>query len=1170
MISSPLPSPYDSPDHNGVTRPRLPTPKNSFYRFTSHTGYTLPLSIPSSSFTSNPSSRNSPTSAPSLVDTNSAQTTPESLQPVRYPLAFPSAPFSLPESAMSHSPPPTSSPTAMAEAVAISKSPGLIRRISRGAHTRLTRQRGNGANTRRDHSAGPVIMRRRSDSRVANNDPRETAGWDVSDYDLDPENEEAIEDPVEPTISHESIVNALGITSAGRTSGAPAPEGAVAPIRNSILEGGTFLTKVTKKKRHNMKFRLDFESAKVTWDPSRPSKTFYIDDVREIRIGAEAKNYREEFQISSDVEDRWFTIIYSDPDQSKGRSIKAMHLIAPNNFLFQLWTSTLETVSRSRIEMMAGLAGTGEKTARALWRRNFDKHFKGAEHSEDDEKLDFTNTVKLCRSLQINSSESALKAQFDKAGEQSGYLRFNQFLAFVRRLKERRELRPIYDSTKGSGNELDISNFFRFLQEKQGVDVAGDLDYWVSVFEKFARKPRANSSASSPGTDVAISTMTFQGFQAFLTSPANHVLTQTRTDVSLDRPLNEYFISSSHNTYLLGRQVAGHSSTEAYIIALQKGCRCIEIDCWDGSDGRPIVVHGRTLTTSVLFADCISVIHKYAFASSPYPLIISLEVHCSPDQQTAMTEIMKNQFGDALLLEPLDKSATLPSPEDLKHRILIKVKASEEDEKMHSRDDASSARSRARSLSSPFSKPINIDNNTIPESPILSSPPSMTPPDRASTFWTTPRTSVTSTGVSIHSSADDSDSPPATIAEKKSKRKKTSKIIKVLGDLGVYTRGIKYSDFRLPEAKTYNHIYSFAERTFDSLCNKDSNCKELLEEHNMRYLMRVYPSGYRINSSNFDPIKFWRRGVQMAALNWQTYDLGQQINDAMFAAGLDRTGYVLKPQELREPKHREPSGDDKTKRKQKKLVKFSVDIISAQQLPRPSGMRPDASINPYVEFEMYSANDKARGAAIGEGGMDASARNGVSGIGVPLRKRTPIIEGNGYDPNFNAPLSMTLETRFPDLVFVRWTVWNSADGKTMSSSNVPLATFTAKLSSLEQGYRHIPLYNANGDQYMFSTLFCKIRKEDHVSIEQNMQLPHHYASTNASIKEIVPTPASLSEPPSPPLEAVRTGKGDFFKRVFSRTPSERKRKDRERGDAYGDTTGSFSRSSTMESTTSFK
>jgi phosphatidylinositol phospholipase C delta len=1028
--------------------------------------------------------------------------------------------YSLPESLL---PPPmtaapTSSPSAMAEA--LGKGPGLIRRVSRGAQGIPNRFRRNNSQAHRDRSQGPVIMRRRSDSRTAVD-----SDACISDFDAF-EEEEAIDDVYgEP-------INALGISSTQPSVSSIPDSTVVAPVRNSRLEQGTVLRKVTKKEKKEINLRLDLESAKVFWDPSRPSKCFYIDDVREIRSGLEAKHYREEVGLSEAWAPYWFTIVYTDTSRTKGR-IRTMHLIAPDIGVFNMWTETLESVSRNRIDMMAGLLGFADKSAKLVWQREMKKRSNGVEAPDS---LDFPSTVELCRNLHINCTEATLRIYFNKADTlNTGRLNQTQFLYFVRRLKERRDIKQIYKSFQsGSKVEMDKITFFSFLQHEQGVDVTEDLDYWSSTFERFARATKTRQTPAEGGEIPLPLTMSFPAFQTFLTSPANSVIKPVEKDLHLNRPLNEYFISCSHNTYLLGRQVAGESSTEAYITALQKGCRCIEIDCWDGSDGKPVVMHGRTLTSSISFQDTIKVVNKYAFVESQYPLILSLEVHCTADQQASMVKTMCEEFGDKLVLKPLDfNSQTLPSPEELKNRVLIKVKAASDELDAKALTNELTTRRRERSFSSPWSKPIQLNDAIIPNSPLISSPPSMSPPERSNMFWASPRTSTTSTNNTVPtsalvSSAEDSDSPQVTAAEerkKQSKKNKTSNITKLLGDLGVYTKGYKFTDFTTSEAQTYNHIFSVNERAFEKMTKPGSREKHLLEAHNMRCLMRVYPHAFRINSSNFDPLKFWRRGVQMAALNWQTYDLGQQLNEAMFASGNDRTGYVLKPADLR----LEQTPTQGHSKAPKKEVKFAVKIISAQQLPRPRGLAQDANINPYVEFEMYSAEDNGAN-AVGVGGQDASARNGHSGIGNPLRKRTRIVEGNGYNPVFDSELQLTVRTRFPSLVFVRWTVWNSLDART--TNHAPLATFTAKLNSLQQGYRHLPLFDSNGEQYLFSTLFCQIKKQDVVDAPE--QVLERTGSRRSSI-----------EPASPSIEAINANpKRNFVRRLISRAPSAgSKRKD---------------------------
>jgi phosphatidylinositol phospholipase C delta len=170
----------------------------------------------------------------------------------------------------------------------------------------------------------------------------------------------------------------------------------------------------------------------------------------------------------------------------------------------------------------------------------------------------------------------------------------------------------------------------------------------------------------------------------------------------------------------------------------------------------------------------------------------------------------------------------------------------------------------------------------------------------------------------------------------------------------------------------------------------------------------------------------------------------------------------------------------------RRLVRFSIEMISAQQLPRLHGMDRSVSINPFIEIQVYNAEDKARGIATGSGGEDSSARNGFSGVGIPYVRRTKVVPDNGYNPQFNEKFELAVETKYPELVFVRWIVYSSPNGKHTGSGSTQLAVFTAKLSSLQQGYRHLPLYNSHGEEYIFSTLFCRIKKEEPILIPSSV------------------------------------------------------------------------------------
>lgn len=100
------------------------------------------------------------------------------------------------------------------------------------------------------------------------------------------------------------------------------------------------------------------------------------------------------------------------------------------------------------------------------------------------------------------------------------------------------------------------------------------------------------------------------------------------------------------------------------------------MDCWDGENDEPIVYHGYTLTTKILFKEILSdAIKPYAFIASRFPVILSLENHCSEPYQQKIASYLKSILGDMLyLVDPDDDMELLPSPEKLQGKVLVKAK----------------------------------------------------------------------------------------------------------------------------------------------------------------------------------------------------------------------------------------------------------------------------------------------------------------------------------------------------------------------------------------------------------------------------------------------------------------------------------------------------------------
>uniref|UniRef100_A0A8C2WT92 Phosphoinositide phospholipase C n=1 Tax=Cyclopterus lumpus TaxID=8103 RepID=A0A8C2WT92_CYCLU len=224
------------------------------------------------------------------------------------------------------------------------------------------------------------------------------------------------------------------------------------------------------------------------------------------------------------------------------------------------------------------------------------------------------------------------------------------------------------NTDKPDASAVLLHDFQRFLIYQQKESWASDLNQVRELMTTFIDDTMRKTNDPE---------FTVSEFLSFLFSKENSVWDEKFSEIStldMNNPLSHYWISSSHNTYLTGDQLRSESSTEAYARCLRLGCRCVELDCWEGP-GEPIIYHGWTRTTKIKFEDVVKAINEHAFVTSDFPVILSIEEHCPLEQQRQMARIFRDVFGDKLLIEPVDQMAEqLPSPTQLKGKIILKHK----------------------------------------------------------------------------------------------------------------------------------------------------------------------------------------------------------------------------------------------------------------------------------------------------------------------------------------------------------------------------------------------------------------------------------------------------------------------------------------------------------------
>uniref|UniRef100_A0A3B5KLN1 Phosphoinositide phospholipase C n=1 Tax=Xiphophorus couchianus TaxID=32473 RepID=A0A3B5KLN1_9TELE len=594
---------------------------------------------------------------------------------------------------------------------------------------------------------------------------------------------------------------------------------------------------------------------------AKEQQSFSVMEVECVREGCQSETLRR--MADSVPEGRCLTVVFKGPR-------KSLDLLCSSQEEAQHWVRGIRTL-QERVDNMTH-------------KEKLDQY----PSTNRDDKMSYEEVQTLLRMINVDLSDQYARSLFQKCDRSAdGRLDHEEIEVFCKELLRRPELDAVFIRYSANSCVLSTVDLRDFLRE-QGEDAS--LTHSQSLILTYELNEWAQRNQF----------MTPNGFTIYMLSKENCVFNPEHLRVyqDMNQPLSHYFISSSHNTYLTKDQLTGDSSTESYIRALSHGCRCVELDCWDGDGGEPVIYHGHTLTSKVPFVEVIKTINEYAFKASPYPLILSLENHCSVEQQAVMARHLKAILGDKLLLKPLPglKSTSLPSPEDLKGKILVKGKK----------------------------------EKVVEEYPSSSS--------------------------DLDSSEEEGSYGKS--SGKKDKKPGVSKLSPELSELVVYTRSVPFKSFEHAAKNPPTDMCSFSESEALRL-SKDSGMHFV--RLNCHQISRIYPSGQRFQSSNYNPQEMWNTGCQ----------IGKSSTPGILEQTSGQMVYIFS-------------------------VVLVLKVISAQQLPKPEWDKPSSIVDPQVLVEIH---------------------------GVPIdniKKKTHHVDNNGFNPRWDCTFNFTVHV--PDLALVRFVV----------------------------------------------------------------------------------------------------------------------------------------------------
>uniref|UniRef100_A0A7N0UAN5 Phosphoinositide phospholipase C n=1 Tax=Kalanchoe fedtschenkoi TaxID=63787 RepID=A0A7N0UAN5_KALFE len=465
-------------------------------------------------------------------------------------------------------------------------------------------------------------------------------------------------------------------------------------------------------------------------------------------------------------------------------------------------------------------------------------------------------------------------------------------------------------------------------------------------------------------------------------------------------PLSHYFIYTGHNSYLTGNQLSSDCSDVPIIQALLRGVRVIELDIWPNSTKDDIeVLHGRTLTTPVELIKCLRSIKEHAFTASEYPVVVTLEDHLTPDLQAKVADMVTKTFDDILFAPGSECLKEFPSPESLKRRIIISTKPPKEylQAKEVTERDVDMQKGKGSGDEEAWGKEVpNLKaDHKQPE----------------------------------EDDDEDDDDEEESGDEDVQTHKPAPEYKRLIAIHAGKPKGGMEECLKVDPNKVRRLSLSEPQLEKAAL-----NYATDIVRFTQRNILRVYPKGTRVTSSNYNPLIGWMHGAQMVAFNMQGYGRSLWLMHGMFKAN-GGCGYVKKPDFLLKVGPHNEVFDPRIQLPIKKTLKVKIYM--------GEGWYYDFS---HTHFDAYSP-------------PDFYARIGIAGVPADtVMKKTKTLEDN-WIPNWNEEFEFQLTV--PELALLRIEV-HEYD---MSEKDDFGGQTVLPVWELRRGIRSVPLYSRKGEKY---------------------------------------------------------------------------------------------------------